>query len=326
MNKPAGKRYSFVITATVLLALIVQSQPVSQYMSAVKLDTVEAHRSVQEDESLRKQIEQWRQGREEPPIDARVDRIWKAIPGYNGRVVDVEASLARLREAKEPSPEMLVYREVPPAVGLEQLGAHPIYMGNPKKPAICFMVNVAWGNEYLDDILDTLDKHQVKTTFFLDGSWVKRYPELAKKIAERGHEIGNHAYSHPDMGKLGSERIRQEIGKTQSVIEKTLGIKPTLFAPPSGAFNQQVVNIAHNEYRMKTILWTADTLDWQKPPVQTVIRRIEAKMGSGVLVLMHPTAPTSQALDQLIRLARKKGLTPTTVSEVISSKRLAVIE
>jgi probable sporulation protein (polysaccharide deacetylase family) len=326
MNKRAGKRCSFVIGAAVLLVLIVQSQPVAHYMSAVKLDTVEAHRSVQEDESLRKQIEQWRQEREEPPVDARVDRIWKAIPGYNGRVVDVEASLARLREAKDPSPDMLVYREVPPAVGLEQLGAHPIYMGNPKKPAICFMVNVAWGNEYLDKILDTLDKHQVKTTFFLDGSWVNRFPELAKKIAERGHEIGNHAYSHPDMGKLGPERIRQEIGKTQREIERALGIKPTLFAPPSGAFNQLVVNIAHNEFKLKTILWTADTLDWQNPPVQTVISRINAKLGNGVLVLMHPTAPSAEALDQLIRLAQKKGLTPTTVSEVISSKRLAAIE
>jgi probable sporulation protein (polysaccharide deacetylase family) len=322
MKKRSGSPYAFVIGSAALLSLVVHSQPVDHYMSVVKKNAVVAITPVDEDESLRTQIEQWKLEREEPPVDARLDRIWKAIPGYNGRVIDVDASLARLRREKNPSPEMLIYREVPPAVGLDQLRGHPIYRGNPKKPAISFMVNVAWGNEYLDKILDTLDKHQVKTTFFLDGSWVKRYPDLARKIAARGHEIGNHAYSHPDMGKLGPERIRQEIGRTQRVIEMAVGVKPTLFAPPSGAFNQQVVTIAQNEFQMRTILWTADTVDWQRPSVQTLINRVEAKMGNGVLVLMHPTAPTAEALDLLIRLAQKKGLTPTTVSEVISSSRL----
>jgi probable sporulation protein (polysaccharide deacetylase family) len=321
MKKRSWKPYAFVLGSAALLSLIVHSQPVDHYMSVVKMNSVEAVSPGEED--LRKQIEQWKLEREEPPVDARLDRIWKAIPGYNGRVIDVEASLARLRREKNPSPEMLVYREAPPAVGLEQLGAHPIYRGNPKKPAISFMVNVAWGNEYLDKMLDTLDKHQVKTTFFLDGSWVKRFPDLAKKIAERGHEIGNHAYSHPDMGKLGPERIRQEIGRTQKVIEQAVGIKPTLFAPPSGAYNQQVVTIAHNDFHMKTILWTADTVDWQRPSVQTLIHRVEAKLENGVLVLMHPTASSAEGLDQLIRLARTRGLTPTTVSEVISSSRLS---
>lgn len=334
MNQAVIKRVLFTIGSAVLLAFLLNYQPIDQYIDVVKLPANPAHQTVDpdtasgpsdsgnRDEELRKQIEQWRQGVEEAPIDARIDRIWRAIPGYNGVAVNVEASLKKLRSGEAAGPQSLVLEEVPPAVQLEQLGAHPIYRGNPKKPAISFMINVAWGNEFLDPILDTLDKHEVKTTFFLDGSWVERFPELAKKIAERGHEIGNHAYSHPDLAKIGTERMRMEIAKTQNVIEKTLGVKPALFAPPSGSFNQTVVDLAKNEFQMKTILWTADTVDWRKPPVDQMVARVRAKMDNGVLVLMHPTAPTAAGLDRMIRDAKEKGLAPVPVSELISSQRL----
>ncbi|MEJ8546435.1 polysaccharide deacetylase family protein [Brevibacillus borstelensis] len=324
MNKAVTLRILFTVSCAVLLTLTLNYRPIDQYIEAVKIQSVTADKPIagERDEELRRKIDEWKQGKEEAPIDARIDRVWRAIPGYNGLAVNVEASLEKLKSSGTIGPEALVFEEIPPAITLEKLGAHPIYRGNPQKPAISFMINVAWGNEYLDAILDTLDKHHVKTTFFLDGSWVKRYPELAKKIAERGHEIGNHAYSHPDMANIGLERMRQEIAKTQDVIQKTLGIKPVLFAPPSGSFNQTVVNIAHNEYQMKTILWTADTVDWRKPPVDEMVRRIGEKMDNGVLILMHPTEPTAAGLDRMIQDAKKKGLLPLPVSEVISSKRL----
>ncbi|MFS0553102.1 polysaccharide deacetylase family protein [Brevibacillus sp. 179-C9.3 HS] len=317
------RRLWFIVAYGAVLIVLLNYQPIHHYISTMKkVQVVSADIKEDEKARLRAQIEQWKDGREEQPIDAVLDATWKAIPGYNGRVVDVEASLNKMLAVGASSPDLLVYKEVPPAVSLEQLGTQPIYRGNPNKPAISFMINVAWGNEYLDSMLDTLDKHKVKTTFFLDGSWVKRYPEEAKKILARGHEIGNHAYSHPDMNTLGSQRIHQEISRTQDVIFKTLEVKPTLFAPPSGAFNQRVVQIAHSSYQMKTILWTADTVDWQKPSPAYVIKKISRLMGNGVLVLMHPTSTSEASLDQLLTIAKQKGLQPTTVSEVISSRRL----
>lgn len=317
------RRLWFTVVYGAALIVLLNYQPIEHYITTVKDDQV-VNADLHEDEKarLRAQIEQWKVGREEQPIDAIVDETWKAIPGYNGRVVDVEASVHKMLAAGASSPEMLVYQEVPPAVSLDQLGAQPIYRGNPNKPAITFMINVAWGNEYLDSMLNTLDKHKVKTTFFLDGSWVKRYPDEAKKIVARGHEIGNHAYSHPDMKTLGQQRIHQEISRTQDVIFKTLEVKPTLFAPPSGSFNQRVVQIAHSPFQMKTILWTADTVDWQKPSTANVVRKISRLMGNGVLVLMHPTSASEASLDQLLTIAKQKGLHPVTVSELISSRRL----
>lgn len=321
MNTGVGKRLLFTTVCIFVLMLVVDSRSVTHYITVMKQESVRVDRPMDTNDDLRQQIERWKQDWEQAPINARLDRIWKAIPGYNGRVIDVEATLVRMKQSGKQSPEQLVYKQVPPAVTLEQLGVHPIYRGNPKKPVISFMINVAWGNEYLDSILTTLDEYDVKTTFFLDGSWVKRYPEEAKKIVQHGHEIGNHAYSHPEMRKLGAQRIRQEIGRTQEVIAGTVGITPYLFAPPSGSFSQSVVDIAHQEYKMKTILWTADTVDWRKPPVQEMVSRVTAKMENGVLVLMHPTAPSAEGLAQLIHNARQKGLTVTTVSEVLSSRR-----
>lgn len=317
------RRLWFTISCALFLVLVLNYQPISHYIDVVKnKQVVTADSKLDERERLAGLIEKWKEGKEELPVDAVVDQTWKAIPGYNGRIVDIEASVNKMLAAGAASPDLMVYKEVPPTVSLQQLGAEPIYRGNPKKPAISFMINVAWGNEYLDSMLDTLDKHKVKTTFFLDGSWVKRYPEEAKKIAARGHEIGNHAYSHPDMKTLGVQRIHQEINRTQEVIFKTLGTKPILFAPPSGSFNQRVVQIAHSPFQMQTILWTADTVDWKKPSPAFVIKKITGLMGNGVLVLMHPTATSEASLDQLLTIAKQKGLVPTTVSEVISSARL----
>ncbi len=323
MNKHIGTRIVVVAVWGLLLAALVNSRPIDQYVSVIKHEAARVDRPVGADEgSLRKQIEAWSKTYEKAPINAYVDPIWKAVPGYNGKVIDVDATLKEMTSTGLRTPDQLVYREQPPAVSLEQLGSLPIYRGNPEKPAVSFMINVAWGNEYLEKMLDTLDKYQVKTTFFLDGSWVRRFPDLAKAIHARGHEIGNHAYSHPDMSQLGSDRIRQEIGKTQAVIEKTLGVRPTLFAPPSGSYSQTVVTIAHKEFGMKTILWTADTVDWRQPPVDVLIERVRRKLDNGVLVLMHPTAASAQGLERLLIMARQRGLKVTTVSDVLSSSRL----
>ncbi|MBO8162507.1 MAG: polysaccharide deacetylase family protein [Brevibacillus sp.] len=321
MKLRARRLVAFAGVWCILLVMLVNVGPVDQYVSVMKNESV-LLKAMSDEDSLKRQVEEWKKSYDRPPIDAKLDPIWKAIPGYSGRSVDVDASLARMLESGLISPDQLVYKEIPPKVSLEDLGAHPIYRGNPQKPAISFMVNVAWGNEYLPSILDTFDKYKVKTTFFLDGSWVNKYPDLAKQIFDRGHEIGNHAYSHPDMSRIGEQRVRQELGKTQEVIERTLGVKPRLFAPPSGAFTQEVVEIAQREFQMKTILWTADTVDWRRPPVVEMVQRVKGKLGNGVLILMHPTSASEKGLEALLKEAISRGLMPATVSEVLSSKRI----
>ncbi|TVY10608.1 polysaccharide deacetylase family protein [Paenibacillus cremeus] len=260
-----------------------------------------------------------------PPVNATVDRVWKAIPGYNGLEVDVEKTMQLNEQQSFPNPPKLVFREVPPEVSLEQLGAQPIYKGNPSKRMVGLMINVAWGNEYLAPMLETLRKENVHATFFFDGSWLKKNIPTARKIIEAGHEAGNHAYTHKDMSKLGREQATSEISRTEALLKNELGLQNKLFAPPSGDFNQSTVEIAH-DMKLKTILWTIDTVDWMKPSPETIVRKISTRVEPGSLILMHPTDSSNRALQQMIREIKNKGLALGTVSEVISPSRIPEVE
>ncbi|SDC87841.1 probable sporulation protein, polysaccharide deacetylase family [Paenibacillus sp. UNCCL117] len=259
------------------------------------------------------------------PVDAKIDRVWKAIPGYNGLEVDIEKSLAAAEAQGYPANPPLVYREVPPAVALEQLGPHPVYKGNPNKPLVALMINVAWGDEYLPKMLATLEKEGVRATFFLDGMWLSKHVDTARQIAEKGHELGNHAYSHKNMSTLSRAQNETEIVKTEKLLKEQVGVSGGLFAPPSGDYNQTTVDAAHS-LGLKTILWTLDTVDWKKPPADSIVRKVSARVEPGAMILMHPTASSSEALSGMIRSIRAKGLQLGTVSDILSPQRLAKVE
>lgn len=170
-------------------------------------------------------------------------------------------------------------------------------------------------------LLSALKDSGVKATFFYDGSWVKKNPDLAKMIYNEGHEIGNHAYTHPDLQKRSRSDTVKEISKTNEVIEQTLDVKPKWFAPPSGSFNQTTIEVA-DFLNMKTILWTVDTVDWRKPRTSEMVNRIVTTVGNGSMVLMRPTKPTSEGLSALIKGIKEKGYQLGTVSDLMSEKRI----
>ena len=211
------------------------------FISSTKGDTVTV---VKQKDLLYDEIEKKANEYEDSSKDAKIDTIWKAIPGYNGIEVDIEASYKNMKKDGKFNEKKLVFKQVKPRIHLEDLPPAPIYKGHPDKPMVSFIINVAWGNEYLSDMLAILKKHHVKATFFLEGSWAQKNPELAKMISEAGHEVGNHSYTHPDMKNLSTDKIRQEITKTNQVIEATTDIEPEWFAPPSGSYRDDVVKIA----------------------------------------------------------------------------------
>ncbi|TDL72535.1 hypothetical protein E2R56_15130 [Rhodococcus qingshengii] len=256
-----------------------------------------------------------------PPSNAKIDRVWKAIPGYNGITVDIEASYKNMKKIGTFNEKKLVYKQTEPSVHLSDLTPSPVYRGHPDKPMVSFIINVAWGNEYLPEILAALKKHQVKASFFLEGRWVKNNPELAKMIVSAGHEVGNHSYTHPDMKRISAAQIREQLNKTNEVIEAATGKKSIWFAPPSGSYRDETVTIAA-EFKMKTVMWTVDTIDWQKPSPDQLINRVTSKISNGSMVLMHPTESTAKSLDTLITLIEEKGLKLGTVSDLMSEERI----
>lgn len=275
-----------------------------------------------ENQPLIEQIQSYADQHNIEPIDAKLDRIWKAIPGYNGLIVDIDASHLKMKKDNDFDEKKLVYTEVPPKIHLNDLAPSPIYRGNPEKPMVALLINVAWGNEFIPPILRALEKKQVKATFFFDGSWVKKNPVLAVMISREGHEIGNHAYSHPDLKSKSPNETMDELQKTNDVIEETLDVKPIWFAPPSGSFNQETILTARR-LDMLTILWTVDTVDWKNPPTSEMVTRVVSEVSDGSMILMHPTRPTAEGLDKMIKDIEEKGYVLGTVSEIMSEDRIS---
>ncbi len=256
----------------------------------------------------------------EEPVDARVDRVWKAIPGYNGKKVDITKSFRKMKKLGSFDEKQLVFKEIPPEVTLKDLPPAPVYKGNEEKKMVSFLINVAWGNEYIPDMLKTLKENNIEATFFLEGRWVKKHPELAKMIAEAGHETGNHSYTHADFKQISAAGARAELEKANGAIKAATGQTPVWFAPPGGSFRDEIVTIAA-EQNMGTVLWSVDTIDWKKPAPQVIIQRIKSKVHPGAMILMHPTASTALALDQMIKMLKAEGYGISTVSDLLSEKR-----
>ena len=191
------------------------------------------------------------------------------------------------------------------------------YSGNENSNKISLMINVYWGTEYLDGMLDILDKYDVKTTFFVGGTWAVKESGMLTKIYEKGHEIGNHGYSHKDQDKLSREDNKKEILTTHNIVKDLLGIDMTLFAPPSGAYSKTTVEVA-NELSYQTIMWTRDTIDWRDKDANLIYSRAIKNAKGGDLVLMHPTQKTLEALENIIVELQSKGFKLTTVSDALT--------
>ncbi len=191
-----------------------------------------------------------------------------------------------------------------------------IYNGNTNSNKVTFMVNVYWGNEYLEGMLEVFEKYNVKTTFFVGGSWVNKYPELLNKIYDAGHEIGNHGYFHKDQDKLNYDQNYEEINVTHKLVKAQIGIDMNLFAPPSGAFNKATLQ-ASSDLGYKTIMWTKDTIDWRDKDADLIYKRATS-VGGGGFVLAHPTEKTLEALPRILDYYKANGLQVCTITENLS--------
>lgn len=191
------------------------------------------------------------------------------------------------------------------------------YSGDETSKKVSLMINVYWGTEYLDDMLEILKENDVKTTFFVGGTWAVKESEMLKKIYDDGHEIANHGYYHKDHQKLSAEKNFEEISNTHNIVKELLGVEMNLFAPPSGAFSKKTVEIA-NELGYKTIMWTRDTIDWRDKNSEIIFQRAIKNCKGGDLILMHPTSATRDALDRIIKDLKSKDFELCTVSENIN--------
>ncbi len=190
----------------------------------------------------------------------------------------------------------------------------PIYKGNEENNNVSLMFNVYQGTEYIEGILDTLNKHDAKATFFIGGIWASKNNDMLKTIYDSGNEIGNHGYLHLDQNKITLDKNIQEISLCHDLVKQITGYEMNLFAPPSGAFSSNTL-IAARDLNYRTIMWSKDTIDWRDHDSSLIFKRATKNLSNGDLVLMHPTKDTLKALDDILTEIEKQGFKVVSVSE-----------
>lgn len=193
----------------------------------------------------------------------------------------------------------------------------PIYKGTDTSNMVALVVNVDWGEEFLPEMFEVCRQHDVRLTFFVTGRWAGKFPELLRRMAEDGHEIGNHGFGHPHPDQLSVELNRRDIQRAEAVIQEIISHRTTLFAPPYGERGPAVLEAAESAgYR--TVLWSVDTLDWKLRNTDAITARVVNRAHPGAIVLMHPLAATAEALPVIIKELKQDDYTLVTVSQLLA--------
>lgn len=174
--------------------------------------------------------------------------------------------------------------------------------------------------EMIEGLIDTLDKHNAKAIFFVNGYRVKANPDLLTLIHERGQIIGNHSWDHIDLKKESAESARKQVEDVQTIVEETIGERPRFFRPPFGSGNEQLHRIVEDN-DMIYMTWSNGSLDWDsknKNKPDAVIKNVMEQLHAGSNILMHELPWTVEALDELLTKLEAKGygfVDPRTISE-----------
>jgi len=200
----------------------------------------------------------------------------------------------------------------------------PIYCVDRQDKTISISFDAAWGNEDTQQLIDILNKYNVKTTFFVVGGWVDKYPESVKALHDAGHEIMNHSNTHPHMTQLSVEKMKEEISKCDEKIKAITGVKPFLFRPPYGDYNDKVVKTCR-EMGYYTIQWDVDSLDWKELGPESIIERVTKRIKPGSIVLFHNAAKdTPAALPVILERLQKEGYNIVPISQLIYKENFYV--
>lgn len=168
--------------------------------------------------------------------------------------------------------------------------------------------------KYTVPLLEGLKERKVKATFFLLGQQVTEHPEIAKKIAQDGHMIGNHSYYHEDLRKMESEEALMQVGRTNEVIYEVTGQYPQLLRPPFGESPQGIVF----EPPMVEVLWTIDSRDWELSDVGTIMQNVLPEAEENAIILMHDASASSvQAALAIVDELKERGYMFVTLDEIL---------
>jgi polysaccharide deacetylase family sporulation protein PdaB len=194
----------------------------------------------------------------------------------------------------------------------------PIYSVDSEGKKCSITFDCAWGADDIPNILNILDKYKAKATFFIVGLWAEKYPDMVRLMAERGHDIANHGYSHAHMTQIPESKIKEEIIRCTEALEKISGTKVTLFRPPYGEYNTTTIKAA-KKLDYQTIQWDVDSLDWKQDMSSgDIYKRVTKRVNSGSIILFHnDTLHTEEVLPSILENLTQNGYSCVPVSELL---------
>ncbi len=221
--------------------------------------------------------------------------------------------------AQSPAPAGTPDQGQPPAVVEPRIA---FSYANVDGPYIAMTYDDGPNKNLTPKLLDLLAAHHVRATFFVIGQNAAEYPEILRRAVREGHEIANHSWSHPNLGKMSDDAVRRELQKTDDAIKAAIGVRPTLLRPPYGSLSTRQKKWIHNDFGYQIILWDVDPLDWKRPGPMVVCNRIVKMTRPGSIVLAHDIhAGTIEAMPAILDQLEAKGFKFVTVSELLGMAR-----
>jgi peptidoglycan/xylan/chitin deacetylase (PgdA/CDA1 family) len=179
---------------------------------------------------------------------------------------------------------------------------------------------------YTQQLLEVLDRHQVRATFFMIGRYVLAKPQVARAVAQAGHEIGNHTYTHPNLIFCSRMQVKEQIGACERALEDVIGTRAMLFRPPYGGRRPDVLR-ACRRAGLAAVMWRATSRDWALPTAEAIVDKVLRQIYGGEVILMHDGSDrqmgadrgkTVAATDALVRRLKADGYEFATVGEMMA--------
>ncbi len=179
------------------------------------------------------------------------------------------------------------------------LAAHPLYYIDDASRAIALTIDDGPDPVYTPQVLQVLHRYRVTATFSMIGLHVAAYPHLARAVAEDGHHIANHTWTHSDLVGMPAHRLHTELARTSHAIHSATGVHPQLFRAPYGAWSAAVIRQCEH-MGMVPMDWSVDPRDWARPGVRSIVRNIMRNTRPGSIILEHDGGGNrSQTVDAL---------------------------
>ena len=212
------------------------------------------------------------------------------------------------------------------SAGVDQLKAYDAaYIGDPKEKVIYLTFDAGYENGCTEQILDTLQKHNVTAAFFLTGHYVEKNADLVRRMVKEGHIVGNHTMHHPDMSKLTDKTaFQKELADLEAVYNEVTGEEmPKYYRPPQGIYSKENLELA-KELGYKTVFWSLAYADWNndaQPTKEQAFGKLIPRIHNGAVVLLHATSKTNaEIMDELLNQWEEMGYRFASIEELFADR------